>query len=491
MLANGTDTFAVRPFSGFWYAFLIATVLISSLVLRVGVATRSPSMYFPDEIYQTQEQAHRIAYGNGVIPWEFRVGARSYVFPAFLAGVMRATDWMGKGSQGYLLGMAIVLSLISLTTVWFGFAWSYQVGGPAAAVVGGLACAFWYELIYLGPKALNEVLAGNLLLPSLYLGMYGQNSSPGRKWRLFVAALLLGTVVALRMHLAPVAMVAGFYFCRKNWRENWFPVTAGIALPILAFGMVDALTWSYPFQSYVVNFTYNIVQRKAAMDAGTRPWYQYLLLLILHEGPLPLLALVGARRSPFLGWIALSILIPHSLIGHKEYRYMYPLLPIVVTLAAIGTIDVMTALNARLTRLRSERAVMFASAAILIGISILIAPLFPSWKKQSGELIAFRQLGNDETLCGVAQLNIGWAGSGGYTYLHRNVPIYLLSDDADLKSSVSSFNAIVTPGALPAGADGFGRFGCWDGVCVYKRQGTCTQAASSYEVNEILRRENW
>jgi len=139
MLANGTDTFAVKPFSGFWYAFLIATVLISSLVLRVGVATRSPSMYFSDEIYQTQEQAHRLAYGYGVIPWEFRVGARSYVFPAFLAGVMRATDWMGKGSQGYLLGIAVVLSLISLTTVWFGFAWSNQVRGPAAAVVGGLA----------------------------------------------------------------------------------------------------------------------------------------------------------------------------------------------------------------------------------------------------------------------------------------------------------------------------------------------------------------
>jgi GPI mannosyltransferase 3 len=490
MLANDVDTSAPRPYSGFWYAFLIATVLISSLLLRVGVATRSPSMYYPDEIYQTQEQAHRIAYGYSVIPWEFRVGARSFVFPAFLAGIMRTTDWMGKGSEGYLLGIAIVLSLISLTTVWFGFAWSYQVGGPAAAVVGGLACAFWYELIYFGPKALNEVLAGNLLLPSLYLGMYGQNES-GRKWRLFVAALLLGTVVALRMHLAPVAIVAGFYFCRKNWRESWFPVAAGIALPILAFGMVDALTWRYPFQSYVVNFTYNIVHHRAAIDAGTRPWYRYLFWLILHEGPLPLLAIVGARRSPFLGWIALSILIPHSLIGHKEYRFMYPLLPIVVTLAAIGTIDVLTALNARLTRPRSGRAVMFASAAILIGISILIAPLFPSWKKEAGNLIAFRELSQDQALCGVALLRIGYNFSGGYTYLHRNVPIYLLPEDADLKELDTSFDAIVTPGALPAGVDGFERFGCWDGVCVYKRQGTCTQNASAYEVNEVLRRKNW
>ncbi len=134
---------------------------------------------------------------------------------------------------------------------------------------------------------------------------------------------------------------------------------------------------------------------------------------------------------------------------------------------------------------------MFASAAIMIGTSILIAPLFPSWKKEAGNLITFRELSQDQTLCGVALLRIGYNFSGGYTYLHRNVPIYLLPDDADLKSSAASFNAIVTPGALPPGVDGFERSGCWDGVCIYKRPGTCTQGASSYEVNEVLRRKDW
>jgi hypothetical protein len=489
MLADEINLPVVRPLSRFWNAFLIGAVLLASLALRVGVATHSPNMYYADEIFETQEAAHRIAYGNGIITWEYRAGARSWVFPAFLAGVMRTTDWMGKGSQGYLLGIAVVLSLISLTTVWFGFAWSNQVRGPAAAVVGGLACAFWYELIYFGPKAFNEVIAGNLLLPGLYLGIYGQDRASGKKWRLFVAALLLGTAVALRMHLAPAAMVAGFYFCRKRWRENVVPVAAGIALPILAFGMVDALTWSYPFQSYIVNFTYNIVQHKAAILSGSKPWYRYLFLLFLHEGPVPLLALWGARRSPILGWIALATLIPHSLIAHKEYRYMYPLLPIMITLAAIGTVDVVTALNVRLTQPRSERAVIFASVAALIGASALIAPLFPSWKKQSGNLIALRQLSQDETLCGVALLNVDWADSGGYTYLHRNVPLYLLPADTDLKASGASFNAIVTPGTLPGGVDGFERSDCREGVCVYKREGTCTESSSAFEINEVLRRE--
>jgi hypothetical protein len=170
---------------------------------------------------------------------------------------------------------------------------------------------------------------------------------------------------------------------------------------------------------------------------------------------------------------------------------MYPLLPILVTLAAIGTMDVLTAVNARLKCQRSERAVMLVSASILIGTSILIGALFPSWKKEAGNLIAFRQLSQDKTLCGVALLGIGYNYSGGYTYLHHDVPLYLLPDDADLEASVSGFNAIVTPGALPASIDGFERFGCWDGVCVYERQGTCTKGISSYEVNEVLRRKDW
>ena len=168
---------------------------------------------------------------------------------------------------------------------------------------------------------------------------------------------------------------------------------------------------------------------------------------------------------------------------------MYPLLPIMITLAAIGTVDVVTALNARLTRPRSGRAVISASVAALIGASILIAPLFPSWKKQSGNLIALRQLSKDETLCGVALLNIDWADSGGYTYLHRNVPLYLLPADTDLKASGASFNAIVTPDTLPGGVDGFERSDCRDGVCVYKREGTCTESSSTFEINEVLRRK--
>src|SRR5262249_4847103 len=110
-------------------AYLLACVFLVALLLRVGVAVRVPNLVHPDEVFQTQEPAHRLAYGYGIITWEWRDGVRSWAFPAFLAAVMRATEWMGPGSAGYLAATTILLSLISLTTVWFGFAWAKRAGG--------------------------------------------------------------------------------------------------------------------------------------------------------------------------------------------------------------------------------------------------------------------------------------------------------------------------------------------------------------------------
>lgn len=233
-----------------WTNHLLLIFLLVALLLRVGIATRFPSIDYPDETFQTREPAHHIAYGNWVVTWEYRRGVRSWVFPAFLAAVMRATAWMGDGSEGYLLGIAIVLSALSLPTIWSGILWSYRVSGCLAAVLTGCICVFWYELIYYDPRALSEVVAGHLLLPGLYLGAFDGEVSSQRK-RLFTAGLLCGLAGALRFHLAPAIFLATVYFCKRNWRERLPAVLLGVCTPILIFGFVDAVTWSYPFHSYV------------------------------------------------------------------------------------------------------------------------------------------------------------------------------------------------------------------------------------------------
>ena len=229
-------------------SFLLIAIFLIGLLLRVGVAIHFPSVEWGDEIFNSLEPAHHLAYGYGIVVWEWRLGIRSWVFPAFLAGVMRATDWMGPGSLGYLRAIAIFLSLLSLTTIWFGYAWAKRAGGNAAAMIAAGVCATWYELVYFAPKALNDVVAANVLLPGLYLGMYGE-ALPEKK-RLFFAGLFCGLAVSLRMYLAPAIYLQSFISAIRTGEERTLPTSLGLLLPIVSFGLVDGVTWSYPFQSF-------------------------------------------------------------------------------------------------------------------------------------------------------------------------------------------------------------------------------------------------
>jgi hypothetical protein len=472
---------------------LLLVFLLIGIFLRVGAALRFPTVDHPDEIFQTQEPAHHLAYGYGVVTWEWRQGARSWVFPAFLAGVMRTTDWMGPGSKGYRWGIAIVLSLISLTTVWFGFAWARRASGMEAAIVAAGACATWYELVYFAPKALTEVVATHALLPGLYLGMYGERFQ--EKKRMFLTGIFCGLAMSLRIHLAPAVTFAALYFCYPNWRKRILPLAAGLLLPVLAFGLVDTVTWGHPFQSFLVYYRANARGFSVPSLPGTDvvegahnvpPWYGYLKILCAHLGPVGFLVLIGIRRSPLLGWVALIHLVFHSFYAAREVRYLYPLVPLEITLAALGIMELAPAFNTRRRSPLSSRTIVVGGLVFLALSSCLLVAQF-DWSRRSGSLVAFDRLSRDPTLCGVGVYRMGkWAG-GGYAHLHQDVPIVLLRQESELEQEPRSFNAVVSQGSLPDRKDGFELAGCWNGVCLYRRPGPCAPPQGGNEINSVLR----
>ena len=454
---------------------------VTALLLRVAVAFRFPSIEYADEIFNTLEPAHRLAYGYGIVVWEWVRGARTWVFPAFLAGVMRITSWMGPGSLGYLLAIAVLLSLLSLVSIWFGYVWAKRSSGSAAALIAAWGCATWYQLVYFAPKAFTEVVSTDLLLPGLYFGMYGEELP--EKQRLFLSGLLLGTAVSLRIQLAPAIGFAVLYFCHRKWKMRGPAVLGGLLLAVVAFGLVDAVTWSYPFQSFFMNVWINIFEKRNTLY-GIEPWYWYLLLLLKSLGPMLLLALVGVRRSPFLGWLVLLIVLSHSMVPHKELRYMYPVMPILITLAALGFVELV-----ELFRVRSpQRTVVIAGVIFAVLTSSILAWRFPNWTQLSGGLIAMDRLSQDRSVCGVGLYRIGWGASGGYTHLHQNVPIVFVLRSADFERSTLSFNALLTSGLLPDPKVGFEVAGCWNGICLYRRAGPCLPPSQDSELNTILRK---
>jgi GPI mannosyltransferase 3 len=466
--------------------FAWAALLGSAFALRIGLAVGSPNIFFPDEIFQTLEPAHRLVYGYGVISWEWRLGIRSWVFPTFLAGVMRATAWMGTESSGYLLGTAIVLSLISLITIWFGYAWAKRASGKTAAIIAALACSFFFGFVYFAPKALYEVVAAHVLLPGLYLGVYGEKL--GERKRMFLAGFLCALAACLRMQLLPALLFAMVYFCYPRWRARIPAVAAGAAVPVLFFGAVDWITWSYPWQSFILYFKENVVSGPGKELTLVQPWYWYALVLLVLLGPAVLLLFHGARRSPFLAIFCAIVVVSHSVIPHKEIRFIYPILAPAITLAAMGIVDLLDEIKAGMKFLENPGWVVAIGVAFLFVSSALLAAHCADWYKTRWGDGAFDRLGREPALCGVGIYRAIWWQSGGYTHLHRDVPIIPLESAAQLAKDAPAFNALIAPADSPGLPSGFVRSQCWQGVCLYERPGACAAAPADEELNAYLRK---
>src|SRR4051812_12748598 len=60
---------------GLWVA------LGAGAALRIWLAWHDDGIYWPDEIYQSLEPAHRLVFGYGIVAWEFVEGARNWALP--------------------------------------------------------------------------------------------------------------------------------------------------------------------------------------------------------------------------------------------------------------------------------------------------------------------------------------------------------------------------------------------------------------------------
>ena len=322
------------------------TICLLTFAFRIATLVRWGTNYlWPDEVYQSLEQAHRAVFGYGIVPWEYRDAVRSWVFPGALAGLMAVGIPFGR--SGYMFVPRLAMSLLSVVPVAVTYLWTRRRVGRVAAAATALCVAVWFELVYFAPKALAEVVATHIMVPGFYL-MLEHRSAHARR-RAFCAGALLCMAGLLRMQLIPGIMAAFAAQVAVDWRSRALhfrrlrDLLIGAAPVLILFGLVDAITWRYPFRSIWNYFYVNIVSGKAS-KYGVLPFdafWEYLagvwsMLLV----PLVLLAVRGSRGKLPLAVSALVTFLLHSIIAHKEYRFDYPVVVVTVMLAAFGTADI-------------------------------------------------------------------------------------------------------------------------------------------------------
>ena len=308
-------------------------VLALAFAARAAVALSGDFVVHPDEIMQYLEPAHRLVFGSGVTYWEYFYGARSWLVPGTVAGVLLLFDAVGLGQPfWYIGGVKLLFCAISLAIPAGMYVFARRHFGETAGRAALLAGAFWYELIGFAHKPMTEFVATAPLVALLALCVRPSVDHARTAW---MAAFLACLTAAIRLQYAPAALLLlGIVFLRTGKRIQLTLAAAGFAA---AFGLFDAVVWDGGlFHSYVINIRYNLIL--GPMRTGESPAYQFLLWLTLAGLGLSVLCVAAALRRPrrygfLLGLIALVLLI-HSLQAHKEYRYVFAVIPLWLLIGA-------------------------------------------------------------------------------------------------------------------------------------------------------------
>ena len=471
-----------------------AAIFLAAFAIRMAVPLLAPGIHYPDEVMQSLEQAHRLVFGYGLVPWEFRDGARSWLLPGLLAGPMWLGGLVAPSTDAYRCLAQALVAALSASTVVIGFYWGLRFShwhGILAAVVLGS----WFELVYFGARALGEVVASAFLFAGVFL-CSGPPGIPRDARRAFLAGLCLGGAFVFRFHLAPAIALAALWYCRADLRRSWLPLLAGASLPLIVLALTDWATWSVPFGSIVTNFKANIVQgRSHVYGTSDASWY---VLQWLHQwGPASAVVLAlaawGARREPLPLITAAVIVLAHSAIAHKEYRFIYPAIPLALVSAAFGSAELCRRLGTRSSaHVRTGLVVVACMVWAAISATRAAAPGMRSdWTRgRAGVELMVRA--HEEAKCGVGLL-VAWSWTGGYSSLHQPIPIHLLEWDHRTWET-RAFDAWILPRGFdqPAGF-GYRLAACEvqnaagvDALCLWVRGGGCDQGGTATEAQQVL-----
>jgi hypothetical protein len=462
----------------------LTLLCLAAFCIRLASSILLPNITHPDETFQYAEQAFRVIAGRGLIPWEYEVGARSWLLPGLQIPVVAAARALADDPMLLRLMLAAAMSLLAVLTTVAAYRIGRSLGGTRdAAILSALLAALWCEFVYFSTHFLADTVSAAFLLLAVAAGSSARQARdeprpiPATRW-LSCAGLLLGLAVAFRPQLGPAAVLLGLWIAGTIPSARWLRLLAGGLVPILAMGLLDWASWGSPFHSVLTYVRAN--SGGIANIFGVEPGHYYLGRELAVWGvATPLIlgtALLGLRRAPILAILSLAIFITFSAVPHKEWRFVYPALPPLFCLCAIGSADAVAYLRRRLPTV--DGSTILATAILLwIALSLLSGvrgAMRPVWLQGSESILALEQTSRDPQACGLGvEPSDRWMRTG-MSRLRSDIRLYPARSGQDRHYNYAiSFEA--SRSRFARGDAGFAEVGCFRAdTCLYRRPGGCT-----------------
>lgn len=410
-------------------------IAIVGLVIRLVLALNFDTIYHPDEIFQYVEQAHRWEFGYGNIPWEYRHGIRSWILPGFIAGLLRLLRTFHiEDPNVYISVIKTIFCVFSISIIYSTYIITRNTASEKAARLASTIACFWHELVFFASKAMPEIISTYLIAIAIACLV----TKPQLK-NSILFGIACGLITVLRYQYLPIVIIL-FALAAFKWsKKRILLISIIIVAAVMGAGYTDYLTWGSFFASYYNNYLYNSVY-KVSEIFGVEPFSYYFTGGAFIVTALSYF-LIPTNNKPWLIFACiLSIIIPHSLTAHKEFRFIFAVIPLCIILVSIVfssgfkpdqsinpaimfLVKKIPAKNLGIYNIYKIRAKKFFSFLLGLVAFLSITGVWDIPKFQT-TLSAYLFLHKEPELFAIFNNYSGWGNTGAYYYLHRNVPIY-------------------------------------------------------------------
>ncbi|MCX6116333.1 MAG: hypothetical protein NT027_02230 [Proteobacteria bacterium] len=319
-------------FRPIWWFYFVTIILLSSF-LSVG-------FFHPDEHFQIIEFAnHLLGRGSEVDNiWEFSKEIRPWFQPVLVASILKVCF---EFTNSPFLSIAIVKicfgTMLFASTCLVARNYSRKKGFSDA-----MQRRLFFSLFLLSPilgfslgRTSSESFSAACLgvIVGLILNASPYQLKNSLKLHATMASLFtMMFFIRYQMAFAYLGIFLWFQvYVRPKWSVVLTQVFISIAVSLIFIGLDSALYGHVVLTPW--NYFYTNIIEGAASNFGVSPWYAYLIwpptnilsIFVLMTNIAAVVLVFSGRYSIFL-FIYLSFLMGHSIIAHKELRFLLPVL---------------------------------------------------------------------------------------------------------------------------------------------------------------------
>lgn len=451
----------------------LSSAKLGALVFVVSAAFNSYSAFtsiapiYPDEIFQTVEMGHKLAFGRGFTYWEYVVGARSWVAPGMIAAVYKAIDLFGVRDPYFLNALLkLFLGLLHASATALVFFMIERRFGKAFGFLLSLPIASHYLAAYISARTLTECIAIPFMIAAVFFAdRHLKNESLKA---LVVSGAFAGLAYMIRFQSAPFAsgiLAVVAIWSRQRIASSLVFLGAAAFMGIAVQGAVDLVSYGSFLKSIIAYLDYNVVKGIAARH-GENPFHFYFKSIYLDFNAILLFLAILIAASKTLSRNYAVLLLPillflgvHTAIGHKETRFVFPVYYFVIVLGPLAVAEIAL-------RLKKKRRLLFVSVSVLVMVLINLfewhkfgdrwnatpneSDFAQSKDHDVGRTDISIELGRIQDLKSAYVAGLSQIDSGGNAYFHKDAEIVYQGDPEKAKFQLAELIAAHRPGLYAA-----------------------------------------